>query len=147
MLKNLWQQLDHYRCIETKCPEDATILKNHIKKDQVYDFLIGFNAEFNQVWVQILSKELPTLNETISIIRAKESRRSGMLKPQNMEGSTMVVNKGNEIIRLALLITKGLIGQRLQTVITGITYGALTVKNLDTHKKNVGNFMVSPNYI
>ena len=49
MLKNLWQQLDHYRCIETKCPEDATILKNHIKKDQVYDFLIGFNAEFNQV--------------------------------------------------------------------------------------------------
>ena len=70
-----------------------------------------------------------------------------MLKPQNMEGSTMVVNKGNEIIRLALLITKGFIGQRLQTVITGITYGALTVKNLDTHKKNVGNFMVSPNYI
>ena len=23
MLKNLWQEFDHYQCIETKCPEDA----------------------------------------------------------------------------------------------------------------------------
>ena len=51
------------------------------------------------------------------------------------------------IIRLALRITKGLISQRLQTVITRTTYGALTVKNLDIHKKNVGNFTVNPNYI
>ena len=68
MLKNLWQELDHYCCIETKCPEDATILKNYIRKDGVYDFLVGLNAEFDQVQVQILSKELSTLNETISII-------------------------------------------------------------------------------
>ena len=37
MLKNIWQELNQYRCIETKCPKDATILKNKIEKDQVYD--------------------------------------------------------------------------------------------------------------
>ena len=37
MLKNIWQELNQYRCIETKCPKDATILKNYIEKDQVYD--------------------------------------------------------------------------------------------------------------
>ncbi|PKU71789.1 hypothetical protein MA16_Dca008318 [Dendrobium catenatum] len=39
LLQNLWQELDHYRCIETKCPKDAIILKNFIKKNRVYDFL------------------------------------------------------------------------------------------------------------
>ena len=68
MLKNLWQKLDHNRCIETKCPKDVAILKNYIENDRVYDFLVGLNIKFDQVRVQILSKELPTLNETISII-------------------------------------------------------------------------------
>ncbi|RVW50729.1 hypothetical protein CK203_073310 [Vitis vinifera] len=95
------QELNHYCYIETKCPEDAAILKNCIEKDRVYDFLVGLNAKFDQVQVQILSKELSTLHETISIIQAKESKRSVMLEPQNMEGSAMVANK-----RLALLITK-----------------------------------------
>ncbi|KAL6349089.1 hypothetical protein AAG906_033745 [Vitis piasezkii] len=49
----------------------------------------------------VTDKELSTLHETISIIQAKESKRSVMLEPQNMEGSAMVANK-----RLALLITK-----------------------------------------
>ena len=96
MLKNLWQELDHYCCIETKSLENVTILKNYIEKYRVYDFLVGLNAEFDQVRVQILSKELPILNETISIIRAKESKRSVMLEPRNMEGLAMVANKGND---------------------------------------------------
>ncbi|PKU82965.1 hypothetical protein MA16_Dca021360 [Dendrobium catenatum] len=76
ILKNLWQKLDHYRCIETRCPEDVAIIKNFIKKYRVYDFLAGLNAEFDQVRVQILGKEeTPSLNETISLIRAEESRR------------------------------------------------------------------------
>ena len=33
MLKNLWQELDHYQCIETKRLEDVAILKNYIEKD------------------------------------------------------------------------------------------------------------------
>ena len=66
-----------------------------------------------------------------------------MLEPQNMEGTQLWSLTKVMIRRLALLITKGLIDQRLQTVIILITYGALTVRNLDIHEKNVGNFMVS----
>ena len=42
-------------------------------KKSSHEFLVGFNVEFDQIRVQILSKELPTLNETIAIIRAEES--------------------------------------------------------------------------
>lgn len=60
--KNLSQELDHYRVFEMKCPEDATILKNFIEKDRVYDFLTGLNLEFDQVRVQILGREeMPSL--------------------------------------------------------------------------------------
>ena len=71
--------------------EDAAILKNYI----VYDFLVGLNVKFNQVRVQILSKKLLTLNETIYTIQAEESR-SVVLEPRNLEGSTMVTNKGRD---------------------------------------------------
>ena len=33
MLKNPWQELKHYQCIETKYPKDAVTLKNYIEKD------------------------------------------------------------------------------------------------------------------
>ncbi|XP_022731494.1 uncharacterized protein LOC111286004 [Durio zibethinus] len=73
LLKNLWQEMDHYRCIEMKCSEDATTLKKFIEKDRVYDFLAGLNVEFDQVRVQILGKQdLPSLNEVISMVRAEE---------------------------------------------------------------------------
>ena len=55
-LKTLWQELDHYRVIKTKCPEDAFVLKDFIKQDRVYAFLVGLNPEFDQVRIQILSK-------------------------------------------------------------------------------------------
>ena len=71
-------------------------MKNYIKKDCVDDFFFRLNAEFDQVRVQILSKELLTLNETISIIQVEESKRSVMLELQNMEGLAMVVNKGSD---------------------------------------------------
>lgn len=63
-------------CIETTCPDDAVILKNYTKKDRIYNFLVSLNVEYDQVRVQILGKELPSLNETIRIIWAKESRKS-----------------------------------------------------------------------
>ena len=34
-LKTLWQELDHYRVIKTKCPEDAAVLKDFIEQDRV----------------------------------------------------------------------------------------------------------------
>ena len=73
-LKNLWQEMDHYQCIEMKCSDDTAVLKNFIEKDRIYDFLAGLNVEFDQVKVQILGKkDLPSLNETIFIINAEES--------------------------------------------------------------------------
>ena len=36
------------------------------------------------------------MNETISIIQEEESKRSVLLKPQNMEGLAMVANKGSD---------------------------------------------------
>ncbi|KAK2966236.1 hypothetical protein RJ640_008219 [Escallonia rubra] len=90
LLKNLWQEMDHYRCIEMKCSDDAAVLKNFIEKDRTYDFLAGLNIEFDQVRIQILGKEeLPSLNETISIINAEESRRGMMLYAQPVEESAM----------------------------------------------------------
>lgn len=75
LLQNLWQELHHYQCIENKCMEDVAILKNLIEKDRVYDFLARLNVEFDQVRVQILGREeVPFLNETVSLIRAEESR-------------------------------------------------------------------------
>ena len=48
-LKTLWQELDHYRVIKTKCLEDAAVLKDFIEQDRVYDFLVGLNPKFDQV--------------------------------------------------------------------------------------------------
>ena len=48
------------------------------------------------------------------------------------------------IRRLALPITKRLIDQELQTVIIRITYGVLTIRRLDIHRRNVGNFIDKP---
>ncbi|GAV70798.1 UBN2_3 domain-containing protein, partial [Cephalotus follicularis] len=74
-LQNLWQELDHYRVFEMMSPEDAATLKIFIEKDRVYDFLAGLNPEFDQDRIQILEKEeIPSLEETISLIRAEESR-------------------------------------------------------------------------
>ncbi|XP_044504086.1 uncharacterized protein LOC123224478 [Mangifera indica] len=97
LLQNLWQELDHYRVFEMKCPEDAAILKSFIEKDRVYDFLAGLNPEFDQVRLQILGKEdTPSLEETISLIRAEESRRSVMLEPQTMEESALVAKTDHQ---------------------------------------------------
>ncbi|KAK3030477.1 hypothetical protein RJ639_038783, partial [Escallonia herrerae] len=71
--------------------DDAAVLKNFIEKDRTYDFLAGLNIEFDQVRIQILGKEeLPSLNETISIINAEESRRGVMLYAQPVEESAML---------------------------------------------------------
>ena len=62
-LKTLRQELDPYRVIKTKCPEDAAVIKDFIEQDRVYDFLVGLNPEFDQVRIQILGKqEVPCFN-------------------------------------------------------------------------------------
>ena len=97
LLQNRWQELDHYRVFEMKCPEDAGILKSFIERDRVYDFLAGLNPEFDQVRIQILGKEdTPSLEETISLIRAEESRRSVMLEPRIMDGSALAAKTDHQ---------------------------------------------------
>ncbi|GAV60593.1 UBN2_3 domain-containing protein [Cephalotus follicularis] len=95
-LQNLWQELDHYRVFEMKCPEDAATLKIFIEKDTVCDFLAGLNPEFDHIRIQIVGKEeIPSLEETISLIQAEESRRGIMLEPQALEGSAFVTRNAH----------------------------------------------------
>ena len=50
--------------------------------------------------MQILGKkEVPSLNETISLIRAEESRMGVMLESQVLEGSTMVTKLDHSSIQ------------------------------------------------
>ncbi|TXG60395.1 hypothetical protein EZV62_014968 [Acer yangbiense] len=49
ILQKLWQELDHYQCIEMKCTDDATVLKRFLEKERIYIFLAGLNVEFNDV--------------------------------------------------------------------------------------------------
>lgn len=68
-LKSLWQKLDHYRVIKTKCSKDAVVLKDFIEKDRIHDFLVGLNSKFNQVRIKILSKqEIRCFNEVVAIV-------------------------------------------------------------------------------
>ena len=65
-----------------KDSEDAAILKRFVEKERIFEFLAGLNLEFDQVQVQVrvLGKEdLPSINETISIIRAEKGRRGVMM--------------------------------------------------------------------
>lgn len=91
LLQSLWQEIDHCQCIEMHCSQDSIALKRFVEKDRIYDFLAGLNSEFDAVRVQILGKDdLPSLNETISIIRAEEGRRSVMLETHGEDGSAFV---------------------------------------------------------
>lgn len=47
MLQNLWQELNHYQVLETKCPNDVVVLKKFIQKDQIYDFFGLQNTKFD----------------------------------------------------------------------------------------------------
>ena len=63
--------------------KDVVVLKRFLEKDHIYDFLAGLNVEFDAVRVQILgNQDLPSLNETISIISAKEGLQSVLVTPQ-----------------------------------------------------------------
>ena len=90
-LKTLWQEHYRYRVIKTKCPEDAAVLKDFIKQDRVYDFLVELNPEFDQVRIHILGKqEVLCFNKVVTLIRGEESRRSVMFESQSLDGLALV---------------------------------------------------------
>ena len=76
------------------------------------------------------------------LFKQKKAREVSCLNPRLWKAQLWLLTKG-VIKRLAILITKRLIEQELQTVKKGITYGALTTKSLDIHGRSAKNFMVS----
>lgn len=47
LLQSLWQEMDHYQCIQMKCNDDVVILKRLVEKDRIDGFLAGLNIEFD----------------------------------------------------------------------------------------------------
>ena len=89
-----WLQLDHYEDIEMVCSEDAIILTSMLERYRIVEFLAGLNPEFDQVRVQILSREkMPSLNEVYFIVRSEEHKRVAMFNDHHVEGSAMVSNR------------------------------------------------------
>ncbi|XP_040955857.1 uncharacterized protein [Gossypium hirsutum] len=97
LLQSLLQEMDHYQRIQMNCSEDAALLKRFVEKNRIYDFLAGLNVEFDAVRVQILGKEeLPSLNETIAIVRAEEGRRGVMVENSQVDSSALVTKAVSE---------------------------------------------------
>ncbi|KAL5818938.1 hypothetical protein ACOSQ4_022780 [Xanthoceras sorbifolium] len=73
ILQSLWQELDHYRCIQITNPADAIVVRKMLEQDRVYDFLASLNMKYDQVRIQTLGREevLP-LNTVIAIVHAEE---------------------------------------------------------------------------
>ena len=36
ILKNWWQEMDHYQCIQMKCSKDAAMLKRFVEKERIF---------------------------------------------------------------------------------------------------------------
>lgn len=49
LLQILWEELDHYQCIQMKCSEDAAIQKKFVENERTYDFLASLNVEYDAV--------------------------------------------------------------------------------------------------
>ena len=65
-----------------KSNNDAVLFKCIMEKDKIYTFVVRLNIEFDPIQVQVLRKEeVPSLNETIAIIREEEGRRGVMIEP------------------------------------------------------------------
>lgn len=51
----------------------------------MFDFLAGFNAEYDSICIQILGKDpFPSLNEVYSYVQEEEDRRHDMLNPTSL---------------------------------------------------------------
>jgi len=94
-MKGLWLELDHYQDIKMVCSANATTLNQIFERDRILEFLASLNPVFDQVRIQILSKDkLSTLNEVFAIVMSEENKRGAILYEYNPEGSTlMATNK------------------------------------------------------
>lgn len=58
--------------------KDATTYKKHVEEIQVFEFLVGFCFEYEQVRLQILNMNLSFLNEVYALICKEEGRHDVM---------------------------------------------------------------------
>ncbi|KAJ9547058.1 hypothetical protein OSB04_019601 [Centaurea solstitialis] len=106
-LQNQWQELDYYRTLDVDCSKCSAGIKKFIERDRVYDFLTGLNSEFDLVRIQILGRsEFPSLNEAISLVRAKESRRGIMLESPSTENSALLTSNKTHGLVLDKAVTQ-----------------------------------------
>lgn len=79
-LTKLWQELDLFRVLQWKDPDDAILYRRMVEDDRVYDFLAGLNKELDDVRGRLLGlKPLPVIEEVFAEVRREESRRRVML--------------------------------------------------------------------
>lgn len=91
-----WQQLDIYANIEWKCTDDDKIYKKLVKKDKIFQFLLGLSKNLDEVSGRILgTKFFPSIREAFAEVRREESRRKILLASQSasstIEGSALAV--------------------------------------------------------
>jgi len=76
-LKGLWAELDQYydyQNFKMGCNEESATLTQFVERSRIFKFLSGLNFEFDQIRVEILSKDkLPSLLEVFKIVRGEES--------------------------------------------------------------------------
>ena len=64
-------------------PIDARRVKEILEHDRVYQFLLGFNLEYDQVWDHVLGKKpFLDLHEAFMLIKGEKSYRE--LKGKNV---------------------------------------------------------------
>lgn len=83
----MWQYLDLFSSYELKSPENGKHYKKMVKDNRIFRFLIGLNAEFDEVWGRIIP--LPSMGEVFSEVQREESRKLVML---GKKISTGVIN-------------------------------------------------------
>lgn len=60
----MWKKLDHNETYKLVCQKDAMAYKEKMERIRIFEFLVGLNADFELVWVNILSRDhLPSLLE------------------------------------------------------------------------------------
>ena len=63
----LWQKLDLQQHLHMKAPGGATMLAEMLEQDWIFEFLVWFNLEFDEVRGRMLGKKLfPFVDETFS---------------------------------------------------------------------------------
>ena len=103
--------------------------------------MAGLNYGYDLVCIKILGcAEVPSLNETISLVCAEESRRGIMLDTLPPASSAILSSKPRGLTLDKVLKTRA--GLTLEAQLE-MNSGVTTAQILDTLKINVGNCMVS----